>query len=78
MKYLAGPELFWLILYAAAALLGRVNSPPSRAIDDFIDKLWILIPLASLLVFGLWWIPGVEKNWLSCASGFSESSPDSW
>ncbi len=63
-RYLLGPELFWLLLYAAAAVLGKANTPPSKAVDDFIEYLWFWIPVASLLVFGLWWIPAAEKNWL--------------
>ncbi len=64
MKYLIGPELFWLLLYFAAVLLGKANTPPTKAIDDFIDQSWFWIPAISLLVFGLWWVPSVEKNWL--------------
>ena len=63
-RFLLGPELFWLLLYAAAVLLGKANAAHRFPLDDFIDKLWFGIPVASLLVFGLWWIPSVEKNWL--------------
>lgn len=63
-RFVLGPEVFWFILYAAAALLGKLNQPPSRAMDDFIENLWFWIPVAGLLVFGLWWLPSVEKNWL--------------
>ena len=59
-----GPELFWLLLYAIAKLLSKINTAPKYPLDDFIDVLWFWIPAVSLLVFGLWWIPSVEKNWL--------------
>ncbi len=64
MRYLIGPELFWLLLYGIAAWLGKMNNPPSKTIDNLIDVSWFYIPLLSILVFGLWWIPSVEKNWL--------------
>lgn len=64
IRFLLGPELFWLLLYTAATFLGKANTPPSKAIDHIIEYLWFWIPAASLLVFGLWWIPAVEKNWL--------------
>lgn len=63
-RLLLGPELFWLLLYAAAALVAKANIPPTNAMDDFIDRCWFWIPAVSMLVFGLWWIPSVEKNWL--------------
>ncbi len=63
-RYLLGPELFWLLLYAAAAIVEKVNKAPKFPLDSFIDTLWFWIPVVSILVFGLWWIPSVEKNWL--------------
>jgi hypothetical protein len=63
-RYLIGPELFWLLLYIAAMSIGKANTPPVKAIDDFIETLWFWIPAVSVLVFALWWIPSVEKNWL--------------
>jgi len=63
-RYLLGPELFWLLLYAAANLLAKANNPPVKSIDNIIEYLWFWIPAVSILVFGLWWIPSVEKNWL--------------
>lgn len=63
-RYLIGPELFWLLLYAAAVLLGKMNTAPKFPLDNFIDTLWLWVPAVSLLVFGLWWIPSVERNGL--------------
>lgn len=59
-----GPELFWLMLYAAATRLDLVNRRRNGALDDFIEKLWFWIPAFSLLVFGLWSLPQVEKSGL--------------
>lgn len=64
MKYVVGPELFWLLLYITATLLKKANAMPSKALDDIIEYLWFWIPAISILVFGLWWIPSVEKNGL--------------
>ncbi len=64
IRLLLGPELFWMVLYAAAAFLEKANTPPSKSIDNVIEYLWFWIPVASLLIFGLWWIPLVEKDWL--------------
>lgn len=64
MRYFLGPELLWLLIYGSSVLLAKANVPPTKAIDNFIDKLWFLIPLLALLTFALWWIPQVEKNWL--------------
>ncbi len=64
IRYLIGPELFWMLLYLAAKQLASANNPPVKSIDNLIDQLWFWIPALSLLVFGLWWIPSVEKNWL--------------
>lgn len=64
IRYFLGPELFWLLLYIAAVFIGKANNPPSKEMDDFIETLWFWIPAVSVLVFSLWWIPSVEKNWL--------------
>ena len=63
-RYLLGPELIWLILYVAAIAISKINKAPSYPLDDFIDKSWLFIPALSVLVFYLWWMPSVEKNWL--------------
>ncbi len=64
MRYLIGPELFWLVIYGAANLLAKANVPPVKAIENIIDKSYVLIPLLALATFALWWAPQVEKNWL--------------
>ncbi len=64
MRYLIGPELLWLLLYGAATLVARANVPPTKAMDDFIEKCWFYVPLLVLATYALWWVPMVEKNWL--------------
>ena len=63
-RYLLGPEFFWLLMYLAATLVAKANNPPTKAMDHFIESLWFWIPVVSVLVFGLWWIPFLEKNGL--------------
>jgi hypothetical protein len=62
MRFLLGPELFWLLLYACATALARFNTPPSKAVEDFIQTTWFWIPASSLAIFGLWWIPAADKG----------------
>ena len=64
LKILLGPELFWIILYGVAVLLARANKKSGYAYDAIIENAWFYIPLLSVLVFGLYRIPYVEKNWL--------------
>ena len=64
MRFIIGPELFWLILYIIATIIAKGNAPPTKAMDDFIESCWYWIPLISTLIFALWYIPTVEKNWL--------------
>ncbi len=63
-RYLLGPELFWLLMYLAASLVAKANHPPTKGMDHFIESLWFWIPAVSMLVFALWWLPAVEKDWL--------------
>jgi hypothetical protein len=64
MRYILGPELFWMLAYGAAQLIAKANVPPSKSIDGFIDKCWFYVPLLVLVCFALWWLPMVEKRWL--------------
>jgi hypothetical protein len=64
MKFIIGPELFWIILYIAAILLGRVNQSMNNSLDDFIETLWFWIPVLSSIVFYSWKISIIEKKYL--------------
>ncbi|GAA4454198.1 hypothetical protein GCM10023189_20370 [Nibrella saemangeumensis] len=64
LSFLIGPELFWLLMLGGATLLAQANVPPSKAVEAFMENLAWYVPLAALLLFGLWLIPGVETNWL--------------
>ena len=64
IRFLIGPELFWLLIYVAARLIGKANVPPTKAIDAFIENCYFWIPLLTVLVFALWYVPVVDKKWL--------------
>ncbi len=63
LQLLIGPEFFWLLLFGIISLLVKVYAP-SKSFDNFIEYFYMYVPLVSLLVFALWYIPGIEKNWL--------------
>lgn len=63
-RYLIGPELIWLVIYGVVTLLANANMPPTKAMDNVLENLFLYIPLATLLTFSLWYFPGVERNWL--------------
>ncbi|MCB0631017.1 MAG: hypothetical protein R2824_15005 [Saprospiraceae bacterium] len=64
MRYLIGPEFIMLLIYVGAILIAKANVPPVKSIDNLIENCWLYIPLLAGLSFGLWWVPGVEKDWL--------------
>ena len=77
MRFIIGPELFWLILYIIATIIAKDNAPPTKAMDDFIESSWYWIPLISTLIFALWYIPVVEKKRVIASgldSGFGRRS----
>ncbi len=63
LQLLFGPELIWLLFFAVISLLVKLYAP-SKSFDNFLEYFYAYVPLASLLVFALWYVPGVEKNWL--------------
>ena len=63
VKILLGPELCWIFLYAIALVISRANKKNGFEYDSFIENAWYYIPLLSVLIFGLNWVPFVEKNW---------------
>lgn len=62
--FLIGPELYWLIVYFAMVALAKANVPPSKSIDHLIENLYLIIPLLALISCLIWYMPGVEHNWL--------------
>ncbi len=64
LKIVLGPELCWIILYGVALAIARANKKNGFVYDAIIENAWFYIPLLSVLIFGLYWTPFVEKNWL--------------
>jgi hypothetical protein len=64
VKVILGPELCWIILFVFSNVLVLANKKSNFAYDGVIEKAWLFVPLLAALIFGLYWIPFVEKNWL--------------
>ena len=64
MRILLGPEIIWGVLYAIVAFAARKNAAPAHSLDKALENLYLYVPLAALLTFLLWYLPGVEKRWL--------------
>ncbi len=63
--YLLGPELLWVTFYALLVLLIKVTGSPAKAMDDHWINLAYTVPFVAVpLTFALFWVPGVERNWL--------------
>jgi hypothetical protein len=63
-RYIIGPEMLWLIIYVFARMFSKLNKAPDHTLDNFIEQCWFWVPVLVLSTFGLYWISGVEKNWL--------------
>jgi len=63
-RFIFGPELLWLIIYVLARMLSKLNKAPDHALDNFIEQCWFWVPVMVFFTFGLYWMSGVEKNWL--------------
>ena len=63
-KILLGPEIYWIILYILSIALALANKKPAYTYNAIVENAWFYVPLLSIIVFGLFWIPFVEKNWL--------------
>ena len=63
-KLLFGPELIWLLLFAAAWRIAKANRPPTWRMDRLIKNAWLFLPYFALATFALWWVPMAEKQGL--------------
>ncbi len=58
LQLLIGPELVWLLFFAITSLLVKMYAP-SKSLDSFLEYFYAYVPLASLLVFALWYVRGI-------------------
>lgn len=64
MKYILGPELYWMLVFIISVLLSKSNGGPTYAYDHIIEASWLIIPILALLSFCLFYMPEVGKNGL--------------
>ncbi len=63
--YLLGPELLWFLFYLLVVLFIKFSGAPDKSLDDYCINLAYLVPFVAVpLTFALFWVPGVERNWL--------------
>lgn len=72
LQLLIGPELIWLLFFGITSLLVKAYAP-SKGFDNFLENFYVYVPLASLLAFALWYVPGIEKSGCCCGCGLLES-----
>lgn len=64
IRFILGPELFWLIAYWIAVFLAAKNKSPNHTFDSMIEQSWFWVPVLAFLSFGLFWVQIVETKWL--------------
>jgi hypothetical protein len=62
-RFLIGPELYWLIIFAISFCLSWLNRKPNYDYDSIIENAWIYIPLLTMLLFGMYQIAVIDKKW---------------
>lgn len=63
-RLLAGPELYWVIVYFIAVWFTRQNVPPTEAGSRFLEKLGWLIPLVAVPASFLLYAMPDRPRWL--------------
>ncbi len=49
-RNLIGPELLWILLYLAAALLARANQPPTVAGNQRLEQIAWVLPIVGVVI----------------------------
>jgi hypothetical protein len=63
--FLIGPELFWVVLYLMVIAIARLTHSPAKGMDPLWLSTTYIIPLVLIpLSFGLYYFPGVIRDWL--------------
>ena len=64
IRNLAGPEVYWILVYLLAAWFTGRNHPPTEAGSRFLEKLGWLIPLVAVSASFLFYALPVPPRWL--------------
>jgi hypothetical protein len=65
LHFLIGPEALWLFFYIVVLSIIRITASPVKSMDSFWISLAYIIPLVLIpLTFGLYYVPGVIRDWL--------------
>lgn len=65
IQWLAGPELFWLLLICIFHVLIKITNSPSKAMDSWWLSMYWVIPLLFVpLSYLVYCLPFISKNWL--------------
>ena len=64
VSYLLGPEWLWIAISPGASLIAASNQPSTQAGNDFLETLWLAIPLGGIpLTFLTAYLPGGGDWW---------------
>lgn len=64
VSYLLGPEGLWIAISLVVSLVAASNEPSTPAGNDFLETLWVAIPLAGIpLTFLTAYLPGGGGWW---------------
>lgn len=64
MKYIFGPESIWIMTYLLARILTKSNIIVHKSLDAIIANSWYWMPMMTVLLFAIYWIPFASNNWL--------------
>ena len=65
LRFLAGPELYWVVIYFITAWFTRRNLPPTEAGSRFLEKLGWLIPIIAVPASFLFYALPFPPRWLT-------------
>jgi hypothetical protein len=72
LKYILGPELYWILLTVAVHFRSERNLPATEAGSRALESLWPWLPFAALpLTFAAFLVPGVGRGWLLLRVGLA-------
>ena len=64
VSFLLGPEWLWIAISLEVSLVAASNQPSTQAGNDFLETLWLAIPLGGIpLTFLTAYLPGGGDWW---------------